>query len=229
MDLSPLLSLITTKLSHASPLESLELQNHLYGCFILMEDIAQQTVELRDRCIVSSSAPSFSLLNQFHQIGSVYGFLNDQHVILHSVSPDYLKAWMEVFESLQQTHSIEQVDAMEDAILQLLHEKIPPSFSFFTEASKTGSLPHEWVLKALALLHPNLFPSVSNDPPKETPLTEEEAATPSALTRANPENKMHPSSHPYVKKKVRFDQTRRQIPKLPSKGFSKTRRQILTS
>lgn len=258
MDSSSLKAIIKKELTQTTPLRSLELQNHLYGCFIVMEDLAQHEATLEENYLVSSNS-RFSLVNHFHQIGSYYGFIQDPHLELHSVSSEYRDQWMTIFREIYKSSSLDQVDTIEDAVISILQEVVPPAYDFFTQASSSGSLPQEWVMKALSLLHPTLFPktdnattsvspSVTAEPsvtvessvtaePLATvaPTEDEKEMTPnpssSVLSKANPENKMHPGPHHhYAKKKVRFEHTRRSNHKevQPSvrKGFSKTRRQL---
>lgn len=257
MDLSFIKKSITKELSQATPLHSLELQNHLYGCFIVMEDLAQHVVQLQEDHLIRSDG-RFSLLNQFHQIGVHYGFIQDPHLELHVVSSEYRDQWIAIFREVYCSSSLDQVDAIEDAVITILHEVVSPAYEFFIQASSSGSLSQEWVMKALALLHPALFPAsdlsqtVSSTTTATTTVhtapsvnettivtphlssTEEEPPTSSALAKANPENKMHPGTHHhYVKKKVRFDHTRRNgqngqngQKEVLRKGFSKTRRQL---
>ena len=258
---------IQKELSQASPLQSLKLQNHLYGCFIVMEDLAQHDMHLQEDHLVSSDT-RFSLLSQFHQIGVHYGFIQDPHLELNFISSEYRDVWISIFRDVYSSSSLDQVDAIEDAVLSFLNDFVPSSYDFFTQVSSSGSLSQEWVMKALALLHPALFPpsiestptavastvvastvvaptvvapTVAVEAASARPTTastvesvsnkEEEKIPPSALTKANPENKMHPGAHHhYSKKKVRFDHTRRNgqnaQKEAPRKGFSKTRRQL---
>jgi hypothetical protein len=256
MDPSSIKASIQKELSQASPLQSLKLQNHLYGCFIVMEDLAQHDMHLQEDHLVSSDA-RFSLSSQFHQLGVHYGFMQDSCLELNFISSEYRDQWISIFRDVYSSSSLDRVDAIEDAVLAFLHELIPPSYDFFTQVSSSGSLSQEWVMKALALLHPSLFPpSVATVAPivaapstaqttaqttvpvtntvETVPNKEEEQIPPSALTKANPENKMHPGTHHhYAKKKVRFDHTRRNgqngqngQKEAPRKGFSKTRRQL---
>ena len=58
-------------------------QNHLYGCFIIMEDIAQHKVNV-DGTIISTPKFTFDLDKQFSEIGLRYGFAMDTKLALAS-------------------------------------------------------------------------------------------------------------------------------------------------
>ena len=61
MDVTALKNAVEQQLS-GSGLYSLQLQNHIYGCFIIMEDIAQKTVELSDNKLYCDSDMMYFIL-----------------------------------------------------------------------------------------------------------------------------------------------------------------------
>ena len=151
MDGAPLASVIREQLKGATGLASLQLQNHIYGCFIIMEDIAQQSITLTDNQLVGSNV-ILSLDQDFDRIGLQFGFVMNSKLGLGSVNPDYQAAWCKVFRELS---SIEQVDALEDAIIEVIHESVSSEDAYFSHALETGSLPQEWLTKIVGLLNPS--------------------------------------------------------------------------
>ena len=71
-----------------SGIESLQVQNHIYGCFVLMEDIAESSTVLQNY-VLKEDKYSFNLDMQFSQIGIRYGFLMDTKLIFESFLPEY--------------------------------------------------------------------------------------------------------------------------------------------
>jgi hypothetical protein len=210
MDLTKITSVIRAQLAQATDVQSLQLQNHIYGCFLLMEDIAQTVVEYTGQYIKGDQY-IFHLVNHFSQIGIRYGFVMDAKAILIP-SDEYKAAWLELFHDIRLTHDIELVDRVEDAINDVIQAVIPADLSFFVRASITGSLPPRDVIRVLAMLHPDLV-TVEMDLPAPT--------AESQLPKAKAETAMHPSTH------RRFSRTRRnqQVSTvLLRKGFARTRR-----
>ena len=117
MDGAPLASVIREQLKGTTGLVSLQLQNHIYGCFIIMEDIAQQTATLTGNQLVGSHA-ILSLDQDFDRIGLQFGFVMNSKLGLTSVNPTYQAEWCKIFRELS---SIEQVDALEDTIIEVIH------------------------------------------------------------------------------------------------------------
>ena len=146
MDGAPLASVIREQLKGATGLGSLQLQNHIYGCFIIMEDIAQQTATLTGNQLVGSNV-ILSLDQDFDRIGLQFGFVMNSKLGLTSVNADYQAAWCKVFRELS---SIEQVDALEDTIIEVIHESVSAEEAYFSHALETGSLPRNGLPKSLA-------------------------------------------------------------------------------
>jgi hypothetical protein len=151
MDGAPLASVIREQLKGVTGLASLQLQNHIYGCFIIMEDIAQQTTTLTGNQLVGSNV-ILSLDQDFDRIGLQFGFVMNSKLGLTSVNPDYQTEWCKVFRELS---SIEQVDALEDSIIDVIHQTISTEDSYFSHALETGSLPQVWLTKIVDLLNPS--------------------------------------------------------------------------
>ena len=208
MDITHLKNAIQQQLTNASSLASLQLQNHIYGCFIIMEDIAQKTVELVDRQLVGPSY-SFDVYQHFSEIGVRYGFVMDTKLIVESVSDAYRDAWLQTFKDLAVLQDVEYVDSTEECVIDLIQQLISPEEAYFIKALDTGSLPQAWVQKVLTLLLP------------EKKVEEEPAIT--AVSKAITEK---PITKISVKPKP-LSQTRRRIVSASDKKYlAKTRRAI---
>lgn len=208
MDITHLKNAIQQQLTSVSGLSSLQLQNHIYGCFIIMEDIAQKTVELVDRQLVGPSY-SFDVYQHFSEIGVRYGFVMDTKLIVESVSDAYRDAWLQTFKDLAVLQDVEYVDSTEECIIDLIQQLISPEEAYFIKALDTGSLPQAWVQKVLTLLLP------------EKKVEEEPAVT--AVSKAITEK---PITKISVKPKP-LSQTRRRVVSASDKKYlAKTRRAI---
>jgi hypothetical protein len=152
MDLNRFKSIVSVEINKAT-LHSLKIQNHIYGCFVLMEDIAQSTVDVSGEEVLYPEF-SFDLGNKFGDIGRRYGFVSDERVAFQSESDslrEYKDLWLETFRYIDLCRDIEEVDKIEDAIIELCKE-LPEECGFFNNALATGLLSKEWVEKVLALL-----------------------------------------------------------------------------
>jgi len=167
MDGAPLASVIRNQLKGVTGLASLQLQNHIYGCFIIMEDIAQQTMTLTGNQLVGSNV-ILSLDQDFDRIGLQFGFVMNSKLGLTSVNPDYQAEWCKVFRELS---SIEQVDALEDTIIGVIHELVPAQDAYFSHALETGSLPQMWLTNIVGLLNPSEKKEETSENVDEPPST----------------------------------------------------------
>ena len=143
-------SATTNQFSNATSLYSLILQNHLYGCFIIMEDIALEKFEMNGT-VLSTPTFTFDLDKQFSEIGIRYGFIMDTKLNLECNS-EYKDTWIAQFKSIHLEKSIETVDKIEDSLIETI-QNIKPDDAFFINALETGSLPQEWIEKVLKLLN----------------------------------------------------------------------------
>ena len=133
MDLSgtDLLGIKAVLLNEFTTSKGLLFENHLYGCFTLLE---QQ---------IDSS--SVALDCSFNQIGAQYGFLKDPRA-LYTGSEPYQSLWIPLLTSIQ-TDAF--VDELEDGIFDFMRDS---SAVFFGAALDTGGLPEPVLKEALALL-----------------------------------------------------------------------------
>ena len=139
---------VRTHLSNVHGLPSLRLQNHLYGCYLLLEDIVQKNVTLSGTTVQRQHG-TFDLNKQFAEIGLRYGFAMDTQLLLTPCPPDYQAAWVHVFTTLT---SLEEVDALEEKLNEIIQELVPEEEGFFVNTAETGILPPQWVDRALSLL-----------------------------------------------------------------------------
>lgn len=154
MDLTKIKSAILNQLTDTNSLYSLKLQNHIYGCFIIMEDLAQERVTFSDM-ILSTPKYKFDLDKQFHMIGIRYGFIMDTQLALDKFSPEYHDVWLEFFKRVYSTKDLTEVDRIEDYVIEVLQGVFvgAQDDAFFINALETGSLPQEWVEKVLGLIN----------------------------------------------------------------------------
>jgi hypothetical protein len=183
-------------------LSTIALQNHLYGCFILMEDIAQGNLLYDGEYIKSvnhnktSESYRLSLDRDFAQIGIRYGFIFDTKLILEDCLPAYKSMWLSIFKTLSVSKKIEEVDAIEDAIIAWIQKTIVAEDAFFMNALETSNLSQVWLGKALGFLLED-SPSVT---PSSTTLLRALSEKPKAMPAVT--NAVTPATIPAVKNAV---------------------------
>ena len=139
-------------------IELLQVQNHIYGCFVLMEDIAEPSTVL-ENYVLKEENYSFNLDTQFSQIGIRYGFLMDTKLIFESFLPEYKAAWLALFTEINEKKSLENVDKIEDVVIEIIKTNVLSEMAFFSQALSTGSLSKEWMNKVITLLTTGSLPS----------------------------------------------------------------------
>lgn len=153
MDLTRIKSAVLNQLTNTDGLYSLRIQNHIYGCFIVMEDIAQSVVDLSGT-IISTPKYTFDLDKQFYDIGLRYGFAMDSKLALDTFNPEYKDAWLQYFKDVDLAKDIEETDKIEDALIEIVQKNTKPDEAFFIQALESGSLPQECIEKVLLLINP---------------------------------------------------------------------------
>ena len=138
---------VRAALSNVSGLASLRLQNHLYGCYLLLEDIVQKNMVVTGT-VAKGPHVTLDLIKQFSEIGIRYGFAIDTQLLL-TCSDEYRDAWIHVFTTFS---TLEEVDALEENLNEVIRLGIPAEDAFFASTAETGSLPTQWVDRALSLL-----------------------------------------------------------------------------
>ncbi len=209
MDLTKIKSAVLNQLTNTNGLYSLKIQNHIYGCFIVMEDIAQGVVDLSGS-VISTPKYSFDLDKQFSDIGLRYGFAMDSKLALDTFNPDYKDTWLQYFRDIDIARDINESDRIEDAIIEVVQGLVKPDEAFFIQALESGSLPQEWIEKVLLLINPPRTPS-----PTENDVEVEKTA----LTKATAEKPLNT--------RRRLATTRRANTKVTTsakKNLAKTRR-----
>ncbi len=201
MDCTPLVSWIETLLPTFSEVESLAFQNHLYGCFILMEDIAQGILSYSNGTL-SKINGTFRLVadETFGEWGiRYYGFVMDGRTAWVNCPSAYQAVWMDLFQALSQLRSVEAgkaVDAMEDSLITLLQRHLPADAFFFIALENEGSLPPDAVERVFRLLASPASPSVPASVPASLPASVEviEPVTPLAPASPSSDGDEAPSS-----------------------------------
>lgn len=146
--------IISNQLSNTNGLYSLKLQNHIYGCFIIMEDIAQGVVDVSGT-ILTTPKFTFDFDARFNEIGIRYGFALDTKLAFDEFSPDYKDLWIKTFKEIDISRDISEVDKIEDQIIAVIQKAVTAENAFFVSALETGSLPQEWIEKLLKLVNPS--------------------------------------------------------------------------
>jgi hypothetical protein len=202
MDLTKIKSAVLNQLTNTNGLYSLKLQNHIYGCFIVMEDIAQGVVDVSGT-IISTPTYSFDFDKQFSDIGLRYGFVVDTKLSLDTFTPTYKETWIQYFKDIDLSQDIDEVDRIEDCLIELIQKEVKAEDAFFINATDTGSLTQEWIEKVLLLLNVDV--------------EKDEEIQKTALTKATSEKPLN--------KRRRLATTRRaKIATLNKKILAKTRR-----
>ena len=218
MDVTVLKNIVKKQLSGTSGLSSLQLQNHIYGCFLIMEDIAQSVLEYSEHQLIGPSY-SFDTNKHFSDIGIRYGFAMDTKLVFIDDTPSYKEAWLQTFQDLSVLKDIECVDAIEECLIEIIQQDVSADDAYFTHALETGSLPQQWVEKVLSLLQPAPVPAIPVVP--VVPVSEESdvSTAQSVISRARTEKPLH--------KPKRLARTQRHVAVVESvtkKHLSKTRK-----
>jgi hypothetical protein len=199
-----LYTMVREQMASLTGLASLQFQNHLYGCYFVMEDLAQGIITLTGTRI--KGLTSWDVEREFGRIGLRYGFIMDTKLALPPC-PEYQVAWLALFQDLSTKKKVEEVDQVEDAINEIAVKTLPVEQAFFLKALENGSLNQEWIAKALALLDPDSVEPVEE--PKEEPA--------SLLSQAKTEKNA-------VEKPRRFARTRSSRPEVRKAALATTRR-----
>lgn len=220
MDTNKIKSVINEQLSNLSDLSALKLENHIYGCYMIMQDIADQDSSLSNNILTKKKSDQyrFNVDQQFSQIGLRYGFVMDSLLLLDTYLPSYKDLWLEIFNDISLTLDIELVDTIEEVINDCLIQLRPVDKSFFFSAAQNGYLSQEYMDRVIDLIHPSLsYKSIS--------VVSENK--PSLLSSASTETKIHTTKFRkfnVTRRKVRVDLQNKLLEKTNKKHLSKTRR-----
>ena len=216
MDLTKIKSTVLNQLTNTNGLYSLKLQNHIYGCFIIMEDLAQGGVNLSGT-ILSTPKYSFDLDKQFSMIGVRYGFAMDTQLLLDTFSPEYHNTWIQYFKDIYSAKDIKDVDNIEDCLIEVIQSHVKSDEGFFVTACGGGSLPQEWIEKVLNLITP-----AAVIPEEEKVLEKDEEVLETALTKATTEKPLTVRRYLAITRRAHL---KTDVTPLKKKALAKTRRQ----
>jgi hypothetical protein len=141
---------IHTALRQSTGLRSLRLQNHIYGCFLVMEDLASRTLRWEEG-VLRGKDFAIDFERDFGWLGVRYGFFMDRGLVLEE-GEAYRAAWRGRFAEIAAMEggaAQAAADATEDELLRTLRELPDP---FFVRALDTGALPQSLIERALRLL-----------------------------------------------------------------------------
>jgi hypothetical protein len=201
---------IIAKQLQVTSLELLQVQNHIYGCFILMEDIVGKPNALQEYNYTNANY-TFNIDEQFEEIGIRYGFLMDTKLIYESYLPEYKAAWLEIYRDIGQK-TTDDSDRLEDEIIELIKTSVAPEMAFFLHALQTGSLSQEWLHKVIKIL--------TSKPDEAKP---EDVKTVSVETENSPSGLVNAAIEKQTK---RFRNTKRYHSIMIKKPLAKTRRAL---
>jgi hypothetical protein len=224
MDIKKIESAVLTELHDKHGLDSLKAQNHLYGCFIVMEDIAESAMKKEGTTLTGEDNLLFDLDTQFSEIGIRYGFAMDTNLEFTNHSAAYKEAWVECFHELGVSHDISVVEQIEDNTNAIIQANVKEEDAYFMNSLEHGVLPKVWQDKVIKLI-------LGLKPPKPIPEKEEELPT-NHLSHANVEKPIGEKQAPIPEKNRTLHKTRRNRSKdtstISKKSMSKTRRSVRT-
>ena len=225
MDLTKIKSAVLNQLTNTNGLYSLKLQNHIYGCFIIMEDLAQGSVNLSGT-ILSTPKYSVDLDKQFSTIGVRYGFAMDTNLVLDTFSPEYHNTWIQYFKDIYLVKDIKDVDNIEDCLIEVVQGCVKSDEAFFITACGCSNLPQEWIEKVLNLITPPVTPVavIPEEKELEKGLEKDEEVLETALTKATAEKPLITRRYLAITRRAHL---KTDLPPLKKKALAKTRRQQL--
>lgn len=121
----------------------LRFQNHLYGCFSVLEILGEETAAV-ERNIFDAS---FS----FHTVGPMFGFIDDTRAEFSAWSTKYQNAWKDIWATLGSHQKLDEIDALERTVFNTVSDA-SNCFQFFMYAADNGGLSDELAEKAAKLL-----------------------------------------------------------------------------
>ncbi len=220
MDTNKIKSVINEQLCDLSDLMALKVENHIYGCYMIMQDIAEKELYLSNHILTKKTKDDyrFDINQQFSQIGLRYGFVMDSLLLFDSYLPSYKDLWLDIFNDIALTLDIELVDTIEEVINDCLIQLRSVDKSFFFSAAQNGYLSQDYMNRVIDLIHPSLsYKSVSV-------VTENKS---SLLTTASTETKIHSTKFRkfnMTRRKIRMDLHNKLMEKTNKKHLAKTRR-----
>jgi hypothetical protein len=220
MDTDKIKSVINEQFRDLSDLMALKVENHIYGCYMIMQDIAEKELHLSNHILTKNTKDNyrFHINQQFSQIGLRYGFVMDSFLLFDSYLPSYKDLWLDIFNDIALTLDIELVDTIEEVINDCLIQLRPIDKCFFFSAAQNGYLSQEYMNRVIDLIDPSL---------SYNSLVVINENKPSLLTTASTETKIHSTKFRkfnMTRRKIRMDLHNKLMEKTNKKHLAKTRR-----
>jgi hypothetical protein len=130
--------------------ESFQFQNHMYGCFSVLEMICENEIDISG-LIIGKNENSFDLSGEFHLIGCEFGFYEGEKGKYISYSDEYKKEWLHIINLFYSNKDLQRIDELENNIFKHISK-----LSYFSECLKEGELNSETVKRGETLFieHP---------------------------------------------------------------------------
>jgi len=141
--------------SFQTVVETIALQNHLYGCFVILESIAEKSIDMSGTVLMhvdisQSLVENFDTDADFADIGLEYGFASDSRLQYKSATEEYKKEWLQLFKETAIDTATVVVDKLEETIFgEIIQAYKGSDRAYFENALATGSLTPEWQAKLL--------------------------------------------------------------------------------
>ncbi len=221
MEIDIIKRVILDELNGKSGLYSLKLQNHIYGCFVIMEDIAQKQCNILDTELIYPDDTRIDYDIAFSKIGLQYGFVTNEKLEYDTFSATYKQLWIDLFRDIDLIQDITFVDNIEDSIIDILRDIIPSEDNFFKEAVDDGQISEKSVQKIIEMLSnkPNTD-NIDSNHNKDSPTVDEPIIT-NEVTDAAAHEKVLKS---HKKRATRRKHIRRSTPCIKKKLLGITHR-----
>jgi hypothetical protein len=138
----------------SNPLSRVCLENHIYGCFVILEDICDNCDVNIIKTTLNYSELSFNYLRNFNKIGVTFGFLSKDAFTLNDFSADYLKCWIELISYIYECKNIKTIDDIEDIIYKYIKENVANNY-FHVALENDGLLDDNSIKQIESLLTPD--------------------------------------------------------------------------
>jgi hypothetical protein len=138
----------------SNPLMRVCLENHIYGCFVILEDICDNCDVNIIKTTLNYSELSFNYLRNFNKIGVTFGFLSKDAFALNDFSANYLKCWIELISYIYECKNIKIIDDIEDIIYKYIKENVTNNY-FHVALENDGILDDVSVKQIESLLTPD--------------------------------------------------------------------------
>jgi hypothetical protein len=208
----------------SNPLMRVCLENHIYGCFVILEDICDNCDVNIIKTTLNYSELSFNYLRNFNKIGVTFGFLSKDAFALKDFSADYLKCWIELISYTYENKNVKIIDDIEDIIYKYIKENVTNNY-FHVALENDGILDDVSVKQIESLLMPDnkIVEQCGSGSGNSAAIIDTGISGEHVLEGTNSENK------PVITKiSKRYSKTRRRLSPVikRSSAFNKTRKNI---